>query len=174
MRDLRTLPKAHRHLHLELGMRPSTLVDLADKYDMEVPVIQIRQLHGIRRDLPCNDGHLAETVGLGTPARRDLRRRRRRRCGVPRFERQPPWDLIGHDGEILGENDSLELDVRIVGSVEIISARHEPEAPACLEVDRRGSHPQPPLRHVAENELDAHHAWDRCSWHRWQSPACGR
>ena len=40
MRDLRTLPKAHRHLHLELGMRPSTLVDLADKYDIEVPVFR--------------------------------------------------------------------------------------------------------------------------------------
>lgn len=40
MRDLRTLPKGHLHLHLELGMRPSTLADLAAKYDMAVPVIR--------------------------------------------------------------------------------------------------------------------------------------
>src|ERR1700712_387253 len=40
MRDLRLLPKGHLHLHLELGMRPSTLADLAAKYGMEVPVIR--------------------------------------------------------------------------------------------------------------------------------------
>ncbi|MCU1396319.1 MAG: adenosine deaminase [Ilumatobacteraceae bacterium] len=40
MRDLKALPKGHLHLHLELGMRPSTLADLAAKYDMEVPVIR--------------------------------------------------------------------------------------------------------------------------------------
>lgn len=40
MRDLATLPKAHLHLHLEAGMRPSTLADLAAKYDMEMPEIR--------------------------------------------------------------------------------------------------------------------------------------
>ncbi len=38
-RDLATLPKAHLHLHLEAGMRPTTLADLAAKYGLEVPVI---------------------------------------------------------------------------------------------------------------------------------------
>ena len=37
MRDLRALPKAHLHLHLELGMRPATLRDLCAKYDRAVP-----------------------------------------------------------------------------------------------------------------------------------------
>jgi len=40
MRDLQSLPKGHLHLHLELGMRPTTLADLAAKYEMEVPVIR--------------------------------------------------------------------------------------------------------------------------------------
>ena len=40
MRDLVTLPKAHLHLHLEAGMRPSTLADLAAKYDMVMPEIR--------------------------------------------------------------------------------------------------------------------------------------
>ena len=40
MRDLQALPKAHLHLHLELGMRPGTLADLAAKYDEPVPVIR--------------------------------------------------------------------------------------------------------------------------------------
>ncbi len=40
MRDLAALPKAHLHLHLEAGMRPSTLADLAAKYGMEMPQIR--------------------------------------------------------------------------------------------------------------------------------------
>lgn len=40
MRDLATLPKAHLHLHLEAGMSPQLLADLAAKYDREVPVIR--------------------------------------------------------------------------------------------------------------------------------------
>jgi adenosine deaminase len=39
-RDLLALPKAHLHLHLEGGMRPATLADLAAKYGMEVPVVR--------------------------------------------------------------------------------------------------------------------------------------
>jgi adenosine deaminase len=37
MRDLARLPKAHLHLHLEAGMRRSTLLELATKHDVEVP-----------------------------------------------------------------------------------------------------------------------------------------
>lgn len=37
MRDLALLPKAHLHLHLELGMRPATLADLCAQHDRPVP-----------------------------------------------------------------------------------------------------------------------------------------
>jgi adenosine deaminase len=40
MRDLRGLPKAHLHLHLEGSMRPSTLHDLAADAGVEVPPIR--------------------------------------------------------------------------------------------------------------------------------------
>lgn len=40
MRDLATLPKAHLHLHLEAGMRPSTLADLSAKYSLPMPEIR--------------------------------------------------------------------------------------------------------------------------------------
>src|SRR3954470_19663804 len=40
MRDLATLPKAHLHIHLEAGMSPELLAQLAAKYDREVPVIR--------------------------------------------------------------------------------------------------------------------------------------
>jgi adenosine deaminase len=36
-RDLRKLPKAHLHLHLEGGMRPSTLAELSQRYDLPDP-----------------------------------------------------------------------------------------------------------------------------------------
>ena len=39
MNDLKTLPKAHLHLHLEGGMRPTTLAELATEHGMEVPVV---------------------------------------------------------------------------------------------------------------------------------------
>ena len=38
-RDLRTLPKAELHLHLEGAMRPGTLRDLCRKYGLDVPRI---------------------------------------------------------------------------------------------------------------------------------------
>jgi adenosine deaminase len=40
MRDLATLPKGHLHLHLEAGMQPALLAELAAKYDMAVPEIR--------------------------------------------------------------------------------------------------------------------------------------
>ncbi|HEY3773722.1 MAG TPA: adenosine deaminase [Solirubrobacteraceae bacterium] len=39
-RDLRALPKAHLHLHLEAGMRSSTLRALSDGYGVPVPVLE--------------------------------------------------------------------------------------------------------------------------------------
>jgi adenosine deaminase len=40
MRDLALLPKAHLHLHVEAGMSPALLAELAAKYDREVPVVR--------------------------------------------------------------------------------------------------------------------------------------
>ena len=39
-RDLRALPKAHLHLHLEGGMRPATLEELAAADGVEVPAVR--------------------------------------------------------------------------------------------------------------------------------------
>ncbi len=36
-RNLRALPKGHLHLHLQLGMRPATLVELAERYGVDSP-----------------------------------------------------------------------------------------------------------------------------------------
>src|SRR5580700_4686509 len=40
VRDLRNLPKAHLHVHLEGAMRPNTLRGLADELGVEVPPIR--------------------------------------------------------------------------------------------------------------------------------------
>ena len=40
VRDLAALPKAHLHLHLEGGMRPGTLRELAARNGMAVPEIR--------------------------------------------------------------------------------------------------------------------------------------
>lgn len=37
LRDLQALPKAHLHIHLEGAMRPSTLAELCQRYDMPLP-----------------------------------------------------------------------------------------------------------------------------------------
>jgi adenosine deaminase len=40
VRELASLPKAHLHLHLEAGMSPGLLAQLATKYERDVPVIR--------------------------------------------------------------------------------------------------------------------------------------
>jgi adenosine deaminase len=67
MRDLAKLPKAHLHLHLEGGMRPTTLEELARKYDLEVP-----QIRGFGSFSVFAEMYLAACEVLRTPE--DLRR----------------------------------------------------------------------------------------------------
>jgi adenosine deaminase len=46
-RDLRTLPKAHLHLHFTGSMRPGTLTDLADKHGIRLPAV-LREHQDVR------------------------------------------------------------------------------------------------------------------------------
>ena len=62
MRDLLTLPKAHLHLHLEGGMRPSTLQERCDHYGIEVP-----QIRGFGSFTAFADTYLAACDVLRTP-----------------------------------------------------------------------------------------------------------
>jgi adenosine deaminase len=61
VRDLRTLPKAHLHLHLDGAMRRSTLADLAAAAGIEAP-------------LPAGYGSFADFTDTITAAARSLRR----------------------------------------------------------------------------------------------------
>jgi adenosine deaminase len=63
MRDLRALPKAHLHLHLELGMRPDTLHDLCVAQDRAVP-----EVRGYGSFAVFNDMCIAATEVLATRA----------------------------------------------------------------------------------------------------------
>jgi len=54
-RDLRTLPKAHLHLHLTGGMRPQTLVDLARKHGVRLPA-ELLDPAGTRVDVSARRG----------------------------------------------------------------------------------------------------------------------
>jgi adenosine deaminase len=62
VRDLRALPKAHLHLHLEGGMRPSTLADLAGNYGVAVP-----EIRGFGSFTAFADTYLAACDVLRTP-----------------------------------------------------------------------------------------------------------
>lgn len=66
-KDLRALPKAHLHIHLEGAMRPATLGDLASHYDVPVPPIR-----GYGSFTAFVDQYQAATEVLRTEA--DLRR----------------------------------------------------------------------------------------------------
>jgi adenosine deaminase len=54
-RDLRALPKAHLHLHLTGGMRPSTLVDLAQRHGVRLPA-ELLDPAGARVDVSVRRG----------------------------------------------------------------------------------------------------------------------
>ena len=62
VRSLADLPKAHLHLHLEAGMRPSTLADLAAKYGLEMPTIR-----GYGSFSAFSEMYVAATVVLRAP-----------------------------------------------------------------------------------------------------------
>ena len=61
-RDLRALPKAHLHVHLEGAMRPSTLAELADAAGIAVP-----QIRGYGSFTAFADTYLAACAVLRTP-----------------------------------------------------------------------------------------------------------
>ncbi len=61
-RDLRALPKAHLHVHLEGAMRPSTLAELADAAGIPVP-----QIRGYGSFTAFADTYLAACAVLRTP-----------------------------------------------------------------------------------------------------------
>ena len=50
-RDLRTLPKAHLHLHFTGSMRHSTLVELADEHGWDEVVVVTSDFHTARSRL---------------------------------------------------------------------------------------------------------------------------
>jgi adenosine deaminase len=66
-RDLAALPKAHLHVHLEGAMRPGTLQELAQRYDIPVPPIR-----GFGSFTAFSGMYVAACQVLQTPA--DLRR----------------------------------------------------------------------------------------------------
>jgi adenosine deaminase len=61
-RDLRALPKAHLHVHLEGAMRPSTLAELADAAGIPVP-----EIRGYGSFTAFADTYLAACAVLRTP-----------------------------------------------------------------------------------------------------------
>lgn len=61
-RDLRALPKAHLHVHLEGAMRPSTLAELAGAAGIPVP-----EVHGYGSFTAFADTYLAACAVLRTP-----------------------------------------------------------------------------------------------------------
>jgi adenosine deaminase len=61
-RDLRALPKAHLHVHLEGAMRPSTLAELADVAGIPVP-----EIRGYGSFTAFADTYLAACAVLRTP-----------------------------------------------------------------------------------------------------------
>lgn len=111
MRDLLQLPKGHLHLHLEGGMRPDTLAELADGYGMSVPVVS-----GFGSFSAFSSMYQAACEVLKTYA--DLERvvRETVEDGVAAGARwvEPSW-YAGHHRERLGSDDETTEAVLAFG-----------------------------------------------------------
>ena len=95
--DLRSLPKVSLHDHLDGGLRPQTLIELADEISLEVPASDAEGLTAWF-GTQSNSGSLVEylkTFDLTTSVMQT-------RAGLQRVAREFVQDL-GADGVIYGE-----------------------------------------------------------------------
>jgi adenosine deaminase len=102
-RDLRALPKAHLHLHLEAAMRPATLRDLASQHGVTIPPLEFKTfsdfivLYELATDVLRTPGDLRRLfLELAEDARDDGA------VWVEYFVYPPLWlGRFGDDGEAL-------------------------------------------------------------------------
>ncbi|MDQ6697603.1 MAG: adenosine deaminase [Actinomycetota bacterium] len=130
MRDLATLPKAHLHIHLEGGMRPSTLAELAAHYGIEVPKIR-----GFGSFSVFAEMYVAACAVLRTPE--DLRRlvdetvQDAKAAGAAWVE---PSLFAPHHNERIGSNEEV-LEIVLEALAEA-STRHGIGAGLMVAADR--------------------------------------
>ncbi len=95
--DIRALPKVSLHDHLDGGLRPQTLIELADELDLELPATDVEELSAWF-ERQSNSGSLVEylkTFDLTTAVMQT-------RAGLGRVAREFVHDLAA-DGVIYGE-----------------------------------------------------------------------
>ncbi|GAB3616099.1 adenosine deaminase [Okibacterium endophyticum] len=95
--DIAALPKVSLHDHLDGGLRPQTIIELADEIDLDVPATDAEAL-GEWFLTQCNAGNLVDylkTFDLSTAVMQTSE-------GLTRVAREFVEDLV-HDGVIYGE-----------------------------------------------------------------------